>query len=76
MASLETVCFQSPPPDYLSHMFCMVPVSSWDGRSTPRKDLHRNISHPQKIPSKYWVLKIRSRNSKKRNYPRSHMMVI
>jgi len=36
---------------------------------------HRSISHPQKIPSKYWVLIIRGRNSKKHNYPRSRMLV-
>jgi len=28
-----------------------------------------SISHPQKIPSKYWVLRVRGRNSKKHNYP-------
>ena len=46
----------------------------WGGRSTPPKDLdrtpqHWSISHPQKISSKYWVLKVRGGNSKKRNYP-------
>jgi len=44
------------------------------GWSVPPKDLGRNtgpISHPQKIPSKYWVLKIHGRNSKEHNYPRS-----
>jgi len=30
---------------------------------------HGSMSHPQKIPSKYWVVKIRGRNSKKHNYP-------
>ena len=34
---------------------------------------HGSISHPQKIPSKYWVLKIRDRNNKKCNYPRSRI---
>ena len=32
---------------------------------------HGSISHPQKIPSKYWVLKVRGRSSKKHNHPRS-----
>ena len=30
---------------------------------------HGSISRPQKIPSKYWVLKICGRSSKKCNYP-------
>jgi len=54
--------------------------SDWGGRSTPPKGLdrrpqHGSISHPQKIPSKYWVLKVRGRNSKKHNYPRTRMLV-
>ena len=36
---------------------------------------HGSISHPQKIPSKYWVLKVRGRSSKKRNYPCSRTLV-
>ena len=36
---------------------------------------HGSIGHPQQIPSKYWVLKIRGRNSKKRKYPRSRILV-
>ena len=27
---------------------------------------HGSISHPQKIPSKYWVLTVRGRNSNKK----------
>ena len=33
------------------------------------------ISHPQKIPSKYWILKIRGKNSKERDYSRSRLLV-
>jgi len=36
---------------------------------------HGSISHPQKIPSKYWVLKVHSRSSKKHNHPRSRILV-
>ena len=36
---------------------------------------HGPVSHLQKIPSKYWVLKICGRNSKIRNYPHSHVQV-
>jgi len=34
-----------------------------------------SISHPQKIPSKYWVLKVRGRSSKKHYHPRSRILV-
>jgi len=47
----------------------------WAAYATQRLRLqHGPISHPQKIPSKYWVLKIHGRNriSKERNYP-THM---
>jgi len=30
------------------------------------------ISHPQKVPSKYWALNSYGRNSKEHNYPHSH----
>jgi len=37
-------------------------------------DRHRGM-HPQKITSKYWVLRVRGRNSKKRNHPHSRILV-
>ena len=36
---------------------------------------HGSISHPQKIPSNYWVLKVCGRSSKKHNHPRSRILV-
>ena len=54
------------------------PVSNWGGRSMPPKDLDRNTGPsaiPRKFPSKYWVLKICGRSSKKRNYPCSRVQV-
>jgi len=36
---------------------------------------HGPISHPYKIPSKHWVLKICGRNSKEHNYHRSREQV-
>ena len=58
------------------------PISNWGGQSTPRspprklKPQHGPICHPQKVPSKYCVLKSHGRNKKEHSYPRSRDYII